>query len=517
MSGIGFVGEPIIVDSGNVEYSKDEIISRYEYREARVVGNRVTPLNENLIFKTQRHVPKTGVLLVGWGGNNGTTLTAGILANKLKTTWMTKEGEHHSNFLGSICRSVTMRVGIDHNLQPVYAPLFNVIPILDPVDLEIWGWDISSMNIADAMNRAKVLDYDLQRKLYPELKDMVPWPSVYSEDFIAANQCDRADNIIRGNKQEQLDTLRQNIRDFKQQRGIEKVIVLWTANTERYAEIRAGLNDTADNLLGSIEANEAEIAPSTLFAVASILEGCTYINGSPQNTFIPGVIELAERHQILIAGDDFKTGQTKIKTVLSDFLINSGLKLCSIVSYNHLGNNDGKNLSAPKTFRSKEISKSGVIDDVICANRLIYGENEHPDHCVVIKYVPYVGDSKRAMDEYTSEIFMGGRNTIVLHNTCEDSLLAAPIIMDLILLAELCTRIQIKRVEDEEFSRMHPILSILSFLLKSPQVPEGSPVVHSLFNQRYSITNFIRALVGLPPETFMLLEHKIPSLQNHAS
>jgi len=201
--------------------------------------------------------------------------------------------------------------------------------------------------------------------------------------------------------------------------------------------------------------------------------------------------------------------------VLCDFLINSGLKLQSVVSYNHLGNNDGKNLSAPQTFRSKEISKSGVIDDVIRANRLIYKEGEHPDHCVVIKYVPYVGDSKRAMDEYTSEIFMGGRNTIVMHNTCEDSLLAAPIILDLLILAELCTRIHIKRAQDEEFTQMHPVLSILSFLLKSPQVPHGSPVVHSLFSQRNCITNLIRALVGLPPETFMMLEHKIPSLQNH--
>jgi len=196
------------------------------------------------------------------------------------------------------------------------------------------------------------------------------------------------------------------------------------------------------------------------------------------------------------------------------FLINSGLKLASVVSYNHLGNNDGKNLSAPQTFRSKEISKSGVIDDVINANRLIYKENELLDHTVVIKYVPWVGDSKRAMDEYTSEIFMGGRNTIVLHNTCEDSLLAAPIILDLIILAELCTRIHIKRAQDDEFTRMHPVLSILSFLLKSPRVPNGSPIIHSLFSQRNAITNLIRALVGLPPETFMMLEHKIPSLQN---
>ena len=131
-----------------------------------------------------------------------------------------------------------------------------------------------------------------------------------------------------------------------------------------------------------------------------------------------------------------------MKSVLVDFLVGAGLKPTSIVSYNHLGNNDGMNLSAPQTFRSKEISKSNVVDDMVESNPLLYKPGEHPDHVVVIKYVPAVGDSKRAMDEYTSEIFMGGRNTIAMHNTCEDSLLASPIIIDLVLLAELITRVQ---------------------------------------------------------------------------
>ena len=133
------------------------------------------------------------------------------------------------------------------------------------------------------------------------------------------------------------------------------MIVLWTANTERFCEVRPGLNDSARTLLESIRRNESEISPSTLFAVASILEGVAYINGSPQNTFVPGVIELAEQRRVFIGGDDFKSGQTKIKSVLVDFLVSSGIKPTSIVSYNHLGNNDGKNLSAPQQFRSKEV------------------------------------------------------------------------------------------------------------------------------------------------------------------
>jgi len=288
--------------------------------------------------------------------------------------------------------------------------------------------------------------------------------------------------------------------------------VLWTANTERFASVEEGMNDTAANLLASIARGEQEVSPSTCFAVASILESCTYINGSPQNTFVPGVVELAEQKGVFIGGDDFKSGQTKMKSVLVDFLVSAGIKPASIVSYNHLGNNDGKNLSAPKCFRSKEISKSNVVDDMVDANQILYEKGEHPDHVVVIKYLPYVGDSKRAMDEYTSEIFMGGRNTIVMHNTCEDSLLATPIIYDLCILAEISERIEVKKEGSEKFERFHSVLSLLSYLIKAPIVPQGAPVVNALAAQRQCIVNIFRACVGLPPEHNMALEHRLPSL-----
>lgn len=129
------------------------------------------------------------------------------------------------------------------------------------------------------------------------------------------------------------------------------------------------MNDTFANLKLAIAANHSEISPSTLFAYAAISTKCTYINGSPQNTFVPGIIEMAEKANIFIAGDDFKSGQTKIKSVLVDFLVSAGIKPTSIVSYNHLGNNDGKNLSAPKQFRSKEVcyyTKNSLTDIFFC-------------------------------------------------------------------------------------------------------------------------------------------------------
>jgi myo-inositol-1-phosphate synthase len=244
------------------------------------------------------------------------------------------------------------------------------------------------------------------------------------------------------------------------------VIILWTANTERYADIIPGVNDTADNLINAIKSGHAEVSPSTVFAVASILEGAPFINGSPQNTFVPGAIELAEKHDAFIGGDDFKSGQTKMKSALVDFLISAGIKLTSIASYNHLGNNDGKNLSSHKQFRSKEISKSNVVDDMVAANTVLYKEGEHPDHCVVIKYMPAVGDNKRALDEYHAEIFMGGHQTISIFNVCEDSLLASPLIIDLVVVAELMTRIGWKKEMAAEYKGFHSVLSILSYMLK---------------------------------------------------
>jgi len=423
---------------------------------------------------------------------------------------MTKTGEKSANYYGSLTQSSTVHLGIGPDGGDVFVPLKNVLPQINPNDLVIGGWDINSANIAQAMQRAQVLDYTLQEQLIPHLENMQPLPSIYYPDFIAANQSDRADNLIPGSRAclEHLERIRQDIRDFKEANNLDTVIILWTANTERFADLIEGVNDTAENLLKSIEQGHEEVSPSTMFAVASILEGCSYINGSPQNTFVPGVFELAKIHNVFIGGDDFKSGQTKMKSVLVDFLVSSGIKVSSIVSYNHLGNNDGKNLSAPKQFRSKEISKSNVVDDMVASNRILYEEKEHPDHVVVIKYVPFVGDSKRAMDEYMSEIFMGGLNCIAMHNTCEDSLLAAPLMIDLVILTEMMQRIEYKTPEMEEFSRFESVLSILSFLLKAPVVNEDAPVINALFKQRACIVNVMRACIGLPPINDMLLEHQ---------
>ena len=198
---------------------------------------------------------------------------------------------------------------------------------------------------------------------------------------------------------------------------------------------------------------------------------------------------------------------------MTDFLIGSGLRLASVVSYNHLGNNDGKNLSDPETFKSKEKSKASVIDDAIKSNDILYpksgasqkeeAKHEKPgdkvDHCVVIKYVPFVGDSKRALDEYSSEIFMGGLNTISTYNVCEDSLLATPIMIDLVVLGEFLSRVQV------DGKSLGPVLSYLSFFFKAPVTNHQDYVINSFSKQREMLCNFLKACAGFEADDATLL------------
>ncbi|KAH0476559.1 MAG: uncharacterized protein KVP18_001711 [Porospora cf. gigantea A] len=495
----------------------DNDVMRSEVDHKRIEVDRSTSpwtvrqVPSKMAIKTQLKVPKVGAMVIGLGGNNGTTFFAGQLANKNNLTWRTRTGPKAANWYGSVLNTGVMKLGCDAATgEDVHVPMKSVVPLLNPDDLVIGGWDINTMALGDAMRRAEVLNVNLQDQLYDDMQKVSPLKGIYIRDFIAENQVERANHVKEGSLSDLVQQVRADIREFKENNNLDKVIVLWSANTERFVELEDGVHDSAENLLTAIKNNHTEISASIIYAVAAIQEGSTYINGSPQNTFVPGIVELASQYKTYIAGDDFKSGQTKFKSVLTDFLVSAAMKPTSIVSYNHLGNNDGRNLSSAKQFRSKEISKSNVVDDMVNSNRMLYKEGEHPDHVVVIKYVPNVGDSKRALDEYTSEIFMGGLNTIVVHNTCEDSLLAVPLMMDLIQMAEFCERISVEREGTEE--TFHTVLSLLSYFCKAPVVPKGQQVVNSLFTQREAITNFFRACVGLAPESHLHLETRLASV-----
>lgn len=194
------------VNSPNVVYTEAEIRSKSTYRTTDVTqaedGTYIaTPRETVYDFKLDRKVPKTGMMLVGWGGNNGTTVTAGIIANKRGLVWQTRNGEQTANYYGSIVMGSTMKLGTDSKThKDVNIPFHSILPMVHPNDLVIGGWDISRMNLADAMDRAKVLEPTLKDLVRKEMASMVPLPSIYYPDFIAANQEDRADNVIAGSK-----------------------------------------------------------------------------------------------------------------------------------------------------------------------------------------------------------------------------------------------------------------------------------------------------------------------------
>nr|XP_015220819.1 PREDICTED: inositol-3-phosphate synthase 1 [Lepisosteus oculatus] len=427
----------IRVDSSNVKYTERYIEAQYSYHTSAVSRDngtyKVTPRSTHYTFRTERKLPKLGVMLVGWGGNNGTTVTAAVLANRLGLSWRTKTGWKKANYFGSLLQASTVCLGTGPE-GDVFVPFHDLLPMVHPNDIVFDGWDISSLDLARAMERAQVLDWSLQEQLRPHMAKLKPRPSIYIPEFIAANQGERADNVLGGSMEEQMEQIRKDIRDFRQQSRVDKVIVLWTANTERFCDIVPGVNDTAQNLLKTIQVREG-----SRYGLGLLRKDCSWS---------------------------------------TELLLPNGNLLSVHISGSKGGRSD-KSLDVPPQ--------------------------------VVIKYVPYVGDSKRAMDEYTSEIMLGGTNTIVIHNTCEDSLLASPIILDLVILTELCQRITFRTEDSPDFQTFHSVLSVLSYLCKAPLVPQGAPVVNALFRQRACIENIMRACLGLPPQNHMQLEHKTRS------
>jgi myo-inositol-1-phosphate synthase len=195
-----------VVDSPNVEYTDDSIKSKYTYRTTAVKknanGKYVAAPKETLYdFKVDRKIPKLGVMLVGLGGNNGTTVTAGILANRRGLVWETKEGKRSSNYYGSVIMGSTTKLGVDSETgKDINIPFHDLLPMVHPNDLVVGGWDISGLNLAEAMDRAKVLEPSLKSLVRKEMALIKPLPSIYYPDFIAANQEERADNLIPGSK-----------------------------------------------------------------------------------------------------------------------------------------------------------------------------------------------------------------------------------------------------------------------------------------------------------------------------
>ena len=214
--------ELFTVDSPDVQYTENDILSKYTYRTTSVSKNGdgkyvATPKETIYDFKVERKVGRVGMMLVGWGGNNGSTVTAGIIANRRGLVWETREGKRAANYYGSVVMSSTIKLGTEAETgKEINIPFHDVLPMVHPNDLVIGGWDISGMNLADAMDRAAVLEPTLKGLVKKEMAEMKPLPSIYYHDFIAANQEDRADNLLEGSKAclAHVERIRKDIRYF---------------------------------------------------------------------------------------------------------------------------------------------------------------------------------------------------------------------------------------------------------------------------------------------------------------
>ncbi|KAK0488139.1 hypothetical protein EDD18DRAFT_1311350 [Armillaria luteobubalina] len=426
----------IVMQSENVAFTDKHITAKFHDHNTNItVANGqyiVNPTTELFEFQTKHQVSKASLMMIGMGGNNGSTLCAIILANHHNVIWHTKSGIQQPNYISSLLCAFTIHIGTDTATgKDIHVPFSDVLPMVHPNNLILRGWDISGLSLDKAMEQAFI----------PHIAQLKPLPSIYYPNFIAANQEACADNLIPGSDK---------------QAHVEHI------HADICNNLIPDVNDTADNVLNTIKTSHLEVSPSSVSAVATILEDEPFINSASQNTFMPGIIKLAEHEKSFIGGDDLELGQTKLKSVLAEFLINAGSKPLSITSYDHLGNNDGHNLSA-------ERHKSSIVDDMVDENRLLFkapesdakGKGEHPDHVMVIKYIPAIGDSKRAINEYHSEIFCGGWLTINIFNKCE-----------------------------------HPLIALLSYMLKALLIKPGTEVINSLHRQCNVLDAFLEACIG---------------------
>jgi myo-inositol-1-phosphate synthase len=458
--------------------------------------------------KVEPRPKRVGVMIVGLSGNNGATLTASLLAHKHGIEWETRDGKCSPNYFGSITQSSSTSIGEDIHGNSVYCSLKKLFPMIDPNDIVVGGWDIRDLTWENALRNSRVFEPTFVNAILPHMEEVEVLPGIHYEGYIATNQDNWADNINVGlNKVIDVSRIIEDISKFRRDNELERVIVIWSGSTERNIGTVEGKTDTEQNFEDSLFSNDPAISPSMVYCYAAVEAGCTFVNASPQHTYCQGIIDFASRKNILLLGNDMKSGQTKYKSVMADFLIGAGIQINAVSSYNHLGNNDGKNLSEAEQFKSKELSKSNLLGHFTSTNNILYkNEDDTPDHNVVIKYVPAVGDSKRAMDEYYSTIFMNGKSVISTFNICEDSLLAVPLIIDIIVLEELMSRVRVGKIELMDVDATHggytetircrpkTLNNLFAYFFKEPNDTDYNP---RLMEQKRYIEEFLKMLAGV--------------------
>jgi myo-inositol-1-phosphate synthase len=349
-------------------------------------------------------------------------------------------------------------------------------------DIVFGGWDIFPENAYEAAKTAQVLEKDLVESLKEPLSKIKPMKAVFDPNFIK-----RIDgpNVKKGpNKMDLAEQLRADIRNFLKENNCDRAVMVWCASTEVYTPATA-VHATVKTFEEGLRNNDPAIAPSQIYTYAALKERVPYANGSPNvSVEMPCLQELAQEMATPICGSDFKTGQTLMKTVVAPGLRNRQLGVSGWYSTNILGNRDGEVLDDPGSFKSKEVSKSGVLSD-------IFSKERYPDlysdihHVVRINYYKPRGDNKEGWDNIDIFGWLGYPMQIKINFLCRDSILAAPLVLDLALFMDLAGR-----------ANMRGIQEWLSFYFKAPVVKEGLTVEHDLSVQLLKLENTLRFFSG---------------------
>ena len=413
---------------------------------------------------------KLGILLPGMGAV-GTTFIAGVLAIR----------KGLAKPIGSLTQMGTIRLGArpEDNVPLIR----DYVPLAGLDDLVFGGWDVFEDDAYVAASRAGVLDGHLLEQLGDELRAIKPMPAVFEQAYV---------KNLHGNhikeetsKWEQAQALDADIDRFSEQNACDRLVAVWCGSTEVYREPTA-VHQSLEAFEQGLKDSDPDIAPSQIYAYACLRRGIPYANGAPNlNLDTPALLELARKNKVPITGKDFKTGQTLMKTILAPGFKARMLGVEGWYSTNILGNRDGEVLDDPESFKAKEVSKLGVLDTIFEPERNpdLYGDISH---VVRINYYPPRGDNKEGWDNIDIFGWLGYKMQIKVDFLCRDSILAAPLVLDLALFLDLAKRAGMANVQEW-----------LSFYWKSPQpVRPGVYPEHDIFIQLTKLKNTLRHLMG---------------------
>jgi myo-inositol-1-phosphate synthase len=423
---------------------------------------------------------KLGILLVGLGAVS-TTFIAGVLAIR----------KGLSKPIGSLTQMGTIRLGKrTDGRSPRIDELF---PLASLNDVVFGGWDLFDENCYEAARTAGVLEPALLDEIKPELEAITPWPAVFDQRYVKRLS---GTHVKTGrNKKDLAGQVVADIRRFKEEKALDRLVMVWCGSTEVYLT-ETPAHASIEAFERALEADDDTIPSSMIYAYAAISEGIPYANAAPNlSADIPALVALAATTQTPLAGKDLKTGQTLIKTIMAPGLKARLLGVEGWYSTNILGNRDGEVLDDPESFRTKEESKKSVLDYILQPH--LYPDLYSDLHHVVrINYYPPRGDNKEGWDNIDLVGWLGYKMQLKINFLCRDSILAAPIVLDVALFLDLAKR-----------AGMHGIQEWLSFYFKSPQHAPGLYPEHDLFIQLMKLKNTLRHMAGEELITHLGLEY----------